>query len=78
MLTAGITYKSEFAKDVMEIFLKTNWPDKETWSKEKLWTGDLAVFQLGKWALTALRDAHNMCNQQILSMVDTFLTLPVE
>eukprot|EP00957_Ditylum_brightwellii_P156680 11925652-Ditylum_brightwellii.AAC.1 len=62
----------------MGIFLKTDWPDKETWSKEKLWMGGLAVFQLGKCALIALRDAHNMCNQQILSTVDTFLTLPVE
>eukprot|EP00957_Ditylum_brightwellii_P097549 7429448-Ditylum_brightwellii.AAC.1 len=78
MLTAGITCKSEFAKDVMGIFLKTDWPDKETWSKEKLWTGDLTVFQLGKCVLTSLRDACNMCKQQILSTVDTFLTLPLE
>eukprot|EP00957_Ditylum_brightwellii_P052766 3999937-Ditylum_brightwellii.AAC.1 len=63
MLTAGITYKSEFAKDVMGTSLKADWPDKETWSKEKLWTGDLAVFQLGKCALTALRDACNMSKQ---------------
>eukprot|EP00957_Ditylum_brightwellii_P211143 15365808-Ditylum_brightwellii.AAC.2 len=78
MLTAGVTYKSEFAKDIMGIFLKMDWPDKETWSKEKLWTGDIAVFQLGKCALAALRDARNMCNQQILLMLDIFLTLPAE
>eukprot|EP00957_Ditylum_brightwellii_P068517 5201403-Ditylum_brightwellii.AAC.1 len=41
----GITHKSEFAKDVMGIFLKTDWPEKQNWSKEKLWTGGLAVFQ---------------------------------
>eukprot|EP00957_Ditylum_brightwellii_P074546 5663907-Ditylum_brightwellii.AAC.1 len=41
MFTAGVTYKSEFAKDVMGIFLKTVWPEKETRSKEKLWMGDL-------------------------------------
>eukprot|EP00957_Ditylum_brightwellii_P201566 15326248-Ditylum_brightwellii.AAC.1 len=41
ILTAGVTYKSGFAKDIMGIFLKTDWSEKETWSKEKLWMGDL-------------------------------------
>eukprot|EP00957_Ditylum_brightwellii_P056144 4256497-Ditylum_brightwellii.AAC.1 len=60
----------------MDIFLKTDWQDKQNWSREKLWSGRLAVFQLRKTVLTAIRDACNLHNTRILAMVDTFLTLP--
>eukprot|EP00957_Ditylum_brightwellii_P183453 13974084-Ditylum_brightwellii.AAC.1 len=76
MLSAGVTHKLEFVNYVMDIFLKTDWSDKQKWSKEKLWTGGLTIFQLGKTALAALRHAHNMCKIWILAMVDMFLTLP--
>eukprot|EP00957_Ditylum_brightwellii_P188511 14351290-Ditylum_brightwellii.AAC.1 len=38
MQSASVTHKLEFAKDLMDIILKTDWPDKQNWSKEKLWT----------------------------------------
>eukprot|EP00957_Ditylum_brightwellii_P027766 2098010-Ditylum_brightwellii.AAC.1 len=39
ILSADVTHKSEFAKGAMDICLKTDWSDKQSWSKEKLWTG---------------------------------------
>ena len=75
MEAAGVTHKSEFAKDICEDFMKHNWPDMESWEEKKLWMGELKVFQLGKQALMVLKDARNMCTQRVVATVDQFIVV---
>ena len=77
MEAAGVTHDSEFAKDICEDFMKHNWPDMENWEENKLWMGELKVFQLGKQALMALKDARNMCTQRVVATVDQFIVVPL-
>ena len=78
MDSAGVTHKSEFAADITRDFLKYDWPDMENWDIKKLWSGGLKVFQLGKQAMMALKDARNMCTQRVVATVDQFLVIPLD
>ena len=78
MDAAGVTHTSEFAKDITRDFMTYDWPDMENWDIAKLWNGGLKVFQLGKQALMALKDARNMCTQRVVATVDQFLVVPLD
>jgi len=75
MIAAGINHHCAFGKEVMDEFLKGNWPDSQHWNtpdyRKKLWNGELKEFQLGKSAMLAMKCSRNTFTSRVVATTGT-------
>ena len=69
MLNAKVNHKCNFAKIVIEEFLKYEWKNKHVWDEKDLWVGDVQGFELGRTAMMAMNKGRNAMSTRVIKTV---------